>query len=85
MKTIWTNHLKTAEERSKFRVSVENSKFVLDRLKEICYNMSEEASKSSKNDYTMAAWPYYQADKLGYIRAIKEIIELLQLDPKENK
>jgi hypothetical protein len=83
MKTKWTQHLPTPEERKKFRDSVHNSKFVLDRLQEICYNSIEEAGKSSKDDYRLAAWPYYQADKLGYIRAIKEIIDLLQLDPEE--
>lgn len=83
MKLIWTQHLKTPEERAKFRQTVQNSRFVLDRLIEICYNIKDEAAKSSKDDYKLTAWPYYQADKLGYQRALTEIIEILQLDPKE--
>lgn len=83
MKTRWTQHLATPEERKKFKESVLNSKFVLDRLSEICYNIIEEQEKSSKADYSNPSWAYYQADRLGYLRAIKEIIDLLQLDPKE--
>lgn len=83
MKTRWHQHISGVEDKKQFKESVLNSKFVLDRLSEICYNMLEEAGKSSKDDYKLAAWPYYQADKLGYQRALKDIIELLQLDPKE--
>ena len=83
MKTKWVQHLQSPEERKKFRDSVHNSKFVLDRLKEICYNILEESEKSSHNDYSKPSWPYYQADRLGYVRGIKEIIQLLQLYPEE--
>ena len=83
MKTKWTQHLGTPEERKKFAESVRNSKFVLDRLQEICYNIIEEAGKSTKADYSKPSWAFYQADRLGYIRALEEVIELLQLDPKE--
>lgn len=83
MKTRWYQHLSNPEDRKKFRESVENSKFVLDRLKEICYNIIEDKEKSTSADYSKPSWPFYQADKLGYVRAIKEIIDLLQLDPEE--
>jgi len=83
LKTKWTQHLQTPEERKKFKESVQNSKFVLDRLKEICYNIIEESEKTSHADYSKPSWPYYQADRLGYVRALKEIISLLQLDPEE--
>lgn len=83
MKTKWFQHLHTPEDRKKFRDAVENSKYVLDRLQEICYNSIQEAEKSSPNDYTKTSWPFYQADKVGYVRALKEIVSLLQLDPEE--
>jgi len=83
MKSKWFQHLQDPKERKNFKDGVANSKFVLDRLKEICYNSIEESGKSSKNDYDKPSWAYYHADRLGYIRALKEIIELLQIDPEE--
>jgi len=83
MKLRWTQHLSSPEDRQKFKQSVENSKYVLDRLKEICYNIIQEVEKSTTVDYTKASWAYYQADKLGQVRALKQIIELLQLDPED--
>jgi hypothetical protein len=83
MKTKWFQHLQDPEDRKKFRDSVENSKYVLDRLKEICYNSIQEVEKSSTEDYRKASWAFYQADKVGYVRALRDIISLLQLDPEE--
>lgn len=83
MKTKWVQHLSSPEDRKKFKESVRNSKFVLDRLKEICYNIIEDKEKSVSADYSKPSWAFYQADKLGYVRALKEVIELLQLDPEE--
>jgi len=83
LKSKWHQHLKTPEEKKKFRESVFNSKFVLDRLKEICYNIIEEAQKSTVVDYDSPSWSHRQADRIGYVRAIEDIIKLLHIDPEE--
>lgn len=36
----------------------------------------------SEAGYDKASWPYYQADKIGELRALKNILELL---PERNK
>ena len=80
MKTVWTSHLKTAEERKNFADYVRNSKDLLDRLQDLCYNYIQDAEKSSSNDYDSPSWAYKQADKVGYIRAMKQIIELTKME-----
>lgn len=37
----------------------------------------------SQSNYELAAWPYLQADRLGTIRALKNVLELLP--PEEKK
>lgn len=80
MKTEWFKHLKTKEERESFKEYVANSKDLLDRLQNLCYTYIQDAEKSSPTDYDSPAWAYRQADKVGYIRALKQIIELTKIE-----
>lgn len=48
---------------------------VLDKLVEICYNMIK-GSEMDSSDYDNPNWALRQADKVGYRRAIKQIIML---------
>lgn len=80
MKSIWFQHLKDKQEQENFKEYVRNSKDLLDRLTDLCYNYIKDAEKSSPNDYDSPAWAYRQADKIGYIRALKQIIELTKIE-----
>ena len=48
---------------------------VLDRLKEICYNMVKD-SETNNSDYESPNWGLRQADRIGYRRALEQIVLL---------
>ncbi len=79
--TRWISHIRDPEERATFAVSVRSAGMILERLADILYTKMEVTNKSSVEDYELAAWPYRQADKVGYMRALQEIIELTKLTP----
>ena len=86
MQIQWFNHLKDPQEQSSFKTYILSSKKVLDRAVELCYNRLENKEMiSSEVDYESASWAYKQADRNGYIRAYKEIINLLSVDDPSTK
>lgn len=79
MKTTWFKHLKTEEEKDKFKNSVKASYDVLERLQEILGDKIEVKLNTSDSDYNQASWAYQQADANGYVRALREVTSLLTL------
>lgn len=80
MKSIWFSHLKSTVEQEEFKKSVLGSKIVLDKLHDIVYNKIKSQEKSTTADYDSPSWAYRQADKVGYTRALEEIITILTMD-----
>lgn len=72
----WTTNL-SPEDKENFEKSLANSKKVLDRLQEICYNMVRESEGSLKNNYDNPNWALRAADSVGYQRALQRMISLL--------
>jgi hypothetical protein len=72
----WTANL-SAENRQNFDEMLSNSKIILDRLKEICYNMVNELETKVSNDYDNPNWALRTADSVGYKRALERVIMLL--------
>ncbi len=79
--TRWISHIPDPEDRKTFAVSVRSAGMILERLADILHSKMELAYKSSTEDYHLPAWPYMQADKAGYTRALREVIELTKLTP----
>ena len=79
LSTEWTQHLKTPEERKTFEGYVRNSKSLLEVLERIVNNKLKILETAKDEDYDKASWAYYQADRLGQIRAYKHIKETIQL------
>jgi hypothetical protein len=82
MKVQWFQDL-PLDKRDQYKKSVLASKETLDKLCKILYNKIQELEMTSKSDYDNPSWPYYAADRIGYIRAMKEVISLCDLTPKE--
>jgi hypothetical protein len=80
MHVLWTAHLKDEASRESFRQSLRSSNHVLERLHFILEKKLESLEKDSQEDYSIAAWPFYQADKNGAKRTLNEIISLITLD-----
>lgn len=60
------------------KLLVDNQKLV-DKLREICYNTIERCEFPQRADYKDPSWSHEMADKIGYRRALSELVELLSL------
>lgn len=86
MKTIWTQHLKTEEERKEFQKLLQNSTISLGRLYDIVYMLMTQVYEKEKREdaYQTPNWAYLQAHQNGRLQALGEILRLLEFakDPK---
>lgn len=82
MKSQWLGSLK-GEERENFRLQVQNSKIVLDKLHEIVYNMYREKRDVSTSDYSNPSWSHLQAHQNGACEALSKVLELLKIEYTE--
>ena len=80
MKSVWLGSSK-GEERENMRAEVLQAQKVLDKLKEIVYNMRNEKSTVTTTDYGSPSWSHEQAHRNGYVDACDRIVSLLTLDP----
>lgn len=72
----WLKGVNDPLEREKEKKIIVNSNFLLDKLKEICYNKIEELERVNKPDYNNPGWVYEQAHRNGEANAYRAIIEL---------
>lgn len=78
MKTVWTKGLQ--EDAAKdVESSFTHSTLLRERLKHLLEEKkaSEIKARYARDDYSEPNWTEKQADSIGYIRAISEIISLI--------
>lgn len=82
MISAWTKHLKTEEEKSRFKNSVLGSKTVLDRLQDLIKEVEDDVDdiELSTKQYAVPNWEYMQADRNGFRRALKTVSKIITLD-----
>ncbi len=87
MKTIWTQHLDTDEEKAEFEKSVKHSRWLLDRQYEILCSMERglDRQEISPKAYDSPNWDYRQAHANGFRQCLNQMKELITLDQKESK
>lgn len=85
MKTVWTSHLKDADDKAQYEDNIIHSKWVLTRLGEILESIERglDRQESSPKAYDSPNWDYRQADANGYRRCLWTIKDLINLDQKE--
>lgn len=74
----WTSHLKSPEEQEKFRAYVLSSVGVLKRLADILESKVDAREVFKEEDYKNPSWAFQQADRNGYVRALREIQQMLK-------
>jgi hypothetical protein len=82
MISAWTKHLKTEDEKTRFKNEVLGSKRVLQRLQDLLKEV-EDSADSIENDptkYDSPGWAYRQADRNGFRRALKAVNKLITVD-----
>lgn len=80
MKTTWTTGVKTPQEKDAIILEYKSSPLLRQRLDEILSAKRMKALDENVKDdgYDSPNWAYKQADHVGYMRALKEISDLLQ-------
>lgn len=80
MRTVWFDGL-NEDDAEELRQLIIRSKPVLDRLTTILYNKyaQKESSRLNSTNYELPNWGLLQADYIGYLRGIKEIIKILEI------
>jgi hypothetical protein len=85
MLSVWTKHLKTAEEKQKFADYLKNSKQLLDRLDQIIDGIDAglERSEISPKAFENPNWAYLQAYQNGYRGAIQHLKTAISIDQEK--
>lgn len=77
MNSKWLKTEKTAEGKEKLKKTILSSKFTLDILRNLVYNMYVDCHSVSKTDYDSPSWASKQAHKNGEAEALWRILQLL--------
>jgi len=78
MKTAWYRKCGTQEEKDKVKqILLSNSESLL-LLEEILESMLEE--RPTMADYNSPAWSHKMADRIGYNRALTQVLDLINLN-----
>lgn len=87
MISAWTKHLKTDEEKERFKKEISSSRGVLERLHQILSDEENDihSKERSAQTYTIPNWDYRQAHYNGYVDCLKHIKFLINLDQQEQK
>jgi hypothetical protein len=78
MKAIWFKSCKTKEDKDALRQSIISNRASLEALEGILESMLKEAPAT--DDYESPSWAYKQADRIGYNRALNQVLDLINLD-----
>lgn len=79
MKTVWTKGL-DAERREEVKRDFLSSSLLRSRLKDLLEEkkMASMKAVTLKDSYDSPNWALLQADNIGFIRALEEVISLLE-------
>lgn len=82
MISAWTKHLKTDEDKQRFKNTVLSSKEVLRRLQELLTEVEEDLNRTELNTdiYDSPNWDYRQADMNGFRRCLKTIRKIINIE-----
>lgn len=85
MKTKWYKDCKTQEAKQERAALYLSCHQILKVLRNIIKDDIEGIRKDAlaKGNYEQAAWPFLQADRIGELRALNAVLELLPEEGKE--
>ena len=78
MKSAWFKSCKTKEDKDSLRQTVLSNQQSLVLLESILESMLKETSTQA--DYDSPSWAFKQADKIGFNRAINQVLDIINLD-----
>lgn len=82
----WTKHITDPEEKIRFENSVQSSKHVLDRLKDMLDEQERDLNRAETDprNYETPNWDYRQAHNNGYRQCLAVLKKFVDLD-QQNK
>lgn len=82
MKTDWYKHLSDPQQRSERKEIVKGKSEAWQLLREVLQHRLNEvrAAQEGKTWDTEANWAFVQADYLGQVRMLREVIDLLTIE-----
>lgn len=78
MKAVWFKECKTKEDKDSVRQTILSNQESLLRLESILESLLKETPTST--DYDSPSWAYKQADRIGYNRALNQVLDIINLD-----
>lgn len=78
MKAHWFKQCKTKEDKEKVKQLILSNRESLLRLESILESLLKETPSSA--DYDSPSWAYKQADRIGYNRALNQVLDIINLD-----
>ncbi len=78
MKSHWFKECKTKEDKEKVKQTLFSNRESLLRLESILESLLKETPSSA--DYDSPSWAYKQADRIGYNRALNQVLDIINLD-----
>ena len=78
MKSHWFKQCKTKEDKEKVRQNVLSNQDSLLRLAVILESLLKESPSSA--DYDSPSRAYKQAERIGYNRALNQVLDIINLD-----
>lgn len=87
MLTVWTSHLKDAEEKANFEREVLSAKRVLERLRDILTSNVQgiERAERSTKAYDSPNWEYRTAHVNGYKGHYEDVMTITNLDQQKKE
>lgn len=84
IKDIWLKGAKTPQEREEIRNLLLGEQKVLDKLREILYNMQVSKDGSVLHDYDTPSWSHKQAHLNGENAMLKKIIDIVTITERDD-
>jgi len=78
MKSHWFKGCKTKEEKDQIKQAIMSNQESLLRLEVILESLLKDTPSSA--DYDSPSWAYKQADRIGYNRALNQVLDIINLD-----
>ena len=78
MKAAWYKKCKTQEDKDKVKQTLMSNRDSLLHLEEILESMLED--RPTMADYDSPSWSHKMADRIGYNRALTQVLDLINLD-----
>ncbi|HEY6020232.1 MAG TPA: hypothetical protein VIY48_10110 [Candidatus Paceibacterota bacterium] len=81
----WWAHLKSDAEKAERKEIVKASKLLREATKDVLEHKLKNLERviTSKSLYDNPNWTYLQADYVGYVRAIQEVIDLMTIEDSQ--